>query len=483
MVYALMKNTTTAMIVFCLVLLKGPASAQEFFQLPGVIHVQTSFDDSGLYSIDQLVAVAKEKGMEFIVPTDHDLQVMEYGVFPFRNLIKKREERNSVIKLGPEKYLAEINRANQKQNEVLVIPGVQSSPFYYWTGSPFSGDLTAHEFRKEFLLIGMRTSEDYLSLPILHRGFSTHYTKELLLQSFVFLAALVLSVYLVIQKGTLRILGCIVGFFSLALLINHHPFQSSLFDPYHGDQGIKPFQELIDYVNERKGLVFWAHPESNYAVNGVQLGPVKLMTKHYPEDLIASTGYTGFEAIYGDNITATDPGKQWDHVLKAYCQGDRSSPVWGISGADFRGQKNDDAFGTYQTILLVKNKSTDDVLEALSSGRFYAIRKGNGSRLSIDHFKVKDKDTDSLAIMGGEIDIKKFPVLTFKLSATDGDHYNINVVVVRGGEVIKSFHGETPLSFCFVDKDQWTGKTFYRLEVRGSSVGRLFSNPIFAVKK
>jgi hypothetical protein len=56
--------------------------------------------------------------------TDHDLVAMEYGVFPFRNLIKKRVERNSVLKLGPEKYLSMISQVNQRQKDVVVISGV-----------------------------------------------------------------------------------------------------------------------------------------------------------------------------------------------------------------------------------------------------------------------------------------------------------------------------------------------------------------------
>ncbi len=67
------------------------------------------------------------------------------------------------------------------------------------------------------------------------------------------------------------------------MMVNHHPFKSSRFDPYHGDQGEAPFQDVIDYARSRGGMVFWAHPESNYSKNGVEMGPVKLMTEHYPD--------------------------------------------------------------------------------------------------------------------------------------------------------------------------------------------------------
>jgi len=115
-------------------------------------------------------------------------------------------------------------------------------------------------------------------------------------------------------------------------MVDQHPFKSSRFDPYHGDMGQAPFQVAIDYARSRGGLVYWAHPESNYSNKGVQMGPVKLMTAHYPEALIETDNYTGFAALYGDNITATKAGMQWDRALVQYCSGDRADPVWGIAG-------------------------------------------------------------------------------------------------------------------------------------------------------
>ena len=459
----------------------GRATAQEFSQLSGVIHIHTAFS-SGHYSIEELVAKAKEKGLEVLVLTDHDLVAMEYGIFPFRNLIKKREERKSVLKLGPEKYLTEIARVNRRQQDVLVIPGVQSSPFYYWTGSFFKGNLTAHDYQKELLLIGMQAPADYRRLPLLHQGFSTRYVKELLPRCLFFGAAFFLAIYLFFQKGILRVTGGLIGIFSLFFLSNHHPFQSSRFDPYHGDQGIAPYQELIDYVNKRKGLVFWAHPESNFATTGVRLGPVKLITQKHPDDLISSHNYTGFSAIYGDNITATDPGRHWDQVLSEYCSDERARPIWGIAGADFHGKSKEEKLDTFQTIFLVRSKTIEEVFEALARGRVYAIEKGVGARLSLDQFQVQDQKGGNSAIMGEELKVHGFPVISIKLSASDSGSYPVKVSLIRRGKPIRSFEGKTPLEFKFMDQDDWGGKTFYRLDALGRGAGRLVSNPIFVVK-
>ncbi len=460
----------------------GWASATEYMQLSGVIHVHSTFS-SGKYSIEELVSRAENKNLEVLIVTDHDQVVMEYGLFPFRNLIKRREERQSVLLAGPEKYLAEIKRLNRQQPSVLVIPGVQSSPFYYWTGKPFGNGLTAHNFRKELLVVGMSGPDDYYNLTLLHGRTSARYLKDLLPGFLIFLAAFLLSIYLILQKGKMGVCGILIAIFSLAMMVDQHPFKSSRFDPYHGDQGQAPYQDAIDYARSRGGLVYWAHPESNYSKKGVQMGPVKLMTVHYPEELIETDNYTGFAALYGDTITATKAGMQWDRALMQYCSGDRTDPVWGIAGSDFHKEGNGIDLDTFQTVFLVENRRQKDVLQALERGRLYAVRKVGAFRLSLEQFQVKDDESDKRAIVGEELLIDHAPVITGRLSATDGGHYNVAVSIIRGGKPIWSFEGQTPLDFNFVDPDPWSGKNFYRLDASGKTAGQLFSNPIFVVRK
>lgn len=53
-----------------------------------------------------------------------------------------------------------------------MVPGVPSSPFRCWSGSPGEGSLTARGLPKEPLLVGMRRPEDYGGLPARHNGLS-----------------------------------------------------------------------------------------------------------------------------------------------------------------------------------------------------------------------------------------------------------------------------------------------------------------------
>ena len=83
------------------------------------------------------------------------------------------------------------------------------------------------------------------------------------------------------------------------LAANNHPFKSSRFDAYHGDPGIEPYQEVIDYAQSKNAMVFWNHLESTNHVG--KEGAMAFKTLPHPEDLILSKGFTGFQAVFSDN--------------------------------------------------------------------------------------------------------------------------------------------------------------------------------------
>jgi hypothetical protein len=297
-----------------------------------------------------------------------------------------------------------------------------------------------------------------------------------------FFAVFLLSLYLIFQKGKVRIGGFVIALMSIALMIDQHPFKSSRFDPYHGDQGTAPFQEVIDYTKSRGGLVFWAHPESNYSKDGVQMDPIKMKTEPYPDALIESKNYTGFAAMYGDSSSAASAGMHWDQILMDYCRGRRDQPVWAIAGSDFHEELKGFELDTFQTIFLVNAKRSKDVLQALERGRIYAVQKSEGSRLILDQFQIKDKSSGTKVIMGEEISVKGTPIIEGRLSASDGSRREVTISIIRGGKQTRSFEGQTPLDFHLADQEGWNGKIFYRLDVKDKSGGHLLSNPIFVTR-
>jgi hypothetical protein len=84
--------------------------------------------------------------------------------------------------------------------------------------------------------------------------------------------------------------------------------------------------------------------------------------------------------------------------------------------------------------------------------------------------------------MGQGLNVKSIPILEGRVSAFDNRRMTVHVSLIRGGRTWQSFGGLTPLEFHFADQDNWSGKTFYRVEIRDSTHGKLLSNPIFVTK-
>ncbi len=108
----------------------------EYIQVPGLIDIRTDFSD-GAHTLEYLIKLAKKRGIDVLFINDHDRKVLEYGIHPFQNILRKRVEEPSINKGGPENYLNIIDAASKKYPDVILIPGAESAPFYYWKGSYF----------------------------------------------------------------------------------------------------------------------------------------------------------------------------------------------------------------------------------------------------------------------------------------------------------------------------------------------------------
>ncbi|MCX5841213.1 MAG: hypothetical protein NTY16_07145 [Deltaproteobacteria bacterium] len=451
----------------------------DYQQLPGLIDLRTTFSD-GAYDVETLVYMAKERGFGVVILNDHDLMVMEYGLPPLRNLISKKEEKNSILKSGVGKYIQAIKNVRKKYPDMIIIPGSESTAFYYWTGSPFQGNLTAHDHEKRILTIGMENPSDYEGLPMLHNSHSIQFLHHDLPGMILLFAAVLSAVVMIYFPGILRITGIIVLTLAVLFIINSNPFRNSPYDPYHGDQGMAPYQLLVDYVNARSGMTFWNYPETKSGVR--KMGPIQVSTRPYPEVLLDSRGYTGFSALYGENIRITEPGGVWDMVLKEYCQGFRDRPAWGIATADFhREGEGGEKLGNYQTVFYVKEKKITEVLEALRNGRMYAAQGKFPQIFRMDEFSLSSADGKVKGISGDEVAISEKPHIKIVLSSEKPVTGQVKVRLIRGGEVIKMTEGALPLQIEHEDDDIKPGeKTYYRMDMHGA--GTIVSNPIFMTR-
>ena len=448
----------------------------DYQQVAGLIDLRTTYSD-GAHDLNFLIDLAKKRGFEVLFINDHDRMTMEYGIFPLRNIIRKKEEMPSVNSRGAKKYLQGIKLAAQQHPEIILIPGSETSPFYYWTGSPFKDNLTAHNWERHLLIMGLENPQDYKNLPILHNGFSTRYSGQLLPSSIFFMILMLLGLILVLKKSYMRILGIVILVNASLMLIEFHPFKSSLFDQYSGDQGYLPYQELIDYVKDRGGATFWTHPEARAGANS-RKGPITVKTPPHPEALLMTKNYTGFGALYGTWITSTEPGMEWDRALLEYCSGKRDIPAWGISTADYHEEgMGGERLGNFSTVFLVKKKTREEVLLALKQGRMYACRTGNNlQRFVIKNFSVLDSNTGNQANMGETIELKNKPEIRITVSSSDQEAQDVDVRIIRSGKHIKTISRKTPFVVDFEDDYFNPGELiYYRIDIPG----KLVSNPIF----
>lgn len=453
-------------------------SCNDYQQVPGLIDLRTNFSD-GSHDLEFLVKLAKKRGFNLLFINDHDRMVMEYGIFPFRfrPILHKKVEKPSINSKGAEKYLNMIRKIQSKYPDMILIPGAESAPFYYWTGNPLKKNLTAHNWERHLLIFGLEKPEDYKGLPILHNGFSFKYTLHNLTTLLLSMILLVLGILLIRRKGLSKKFGIILLIITIFVIINQNPFRSSPFDQYHGNRGIAPYQLLIDYVNSRGGMTFWNHPETKSGIG--KMGSIYVNTPPYPEVLEESKLYTGFAAVYGENITVTEPGKQWDKVLKEYCLGLRSKPVWGISTADYhREGEVGEKLGNFPTVFLVKTSDKKSILSALRDGKMYAYGGDYRKRDILDTFKVTDSISGKSGIQGDEILSKGPATIHIIVRTIDKPSHKIRLRLIRTGRLIKVFEGKTPFVIYFKDNYYKAGeKIYYRLNIKGA--GLLVSNPIF----
>jgi len=456
----------------------GSDLPRPYMAVTGLMDLRSTFSD-GVHSIEELVKMARSRGFRVVFINDHDRIALSYGIPPFRRILRYKKEFPSIMTHGPEKFLEEISRVSKKFPEVIIIPGCITSAYYYWTGSWLKRNLTAHEYDRKILIVNFTMPEDYGNIPTLHGKLSLKYTKERLPVLMLFLVPFFIGFILTRWKGLYRWMGVIIIIFSVLAIIDFNPFRSSLFNPYQGDQGIAPFQQMIDYVNERGGLSFWNYPEQRSGIR--QYGSIKVNTPPYPEVLHLSRNYTGFAAIYGDKITVTDPGGEWDRVLNEYCRGTRARPAWGVSTSDFHedgrlGLK----LGVYPTTFLIQEFSKSGVLEAMKEGRMYCSL-GDGRRWpQLDYFNVLGKEGERV-FMGETLTTAHYPVIRFRVSYNTQKSVPASILLIRGGTLLETFKGNTPLEIEYTD-DQVppSEKTYYRLV---DAKKHLTSNPIFVTFK
>ena len=309
-----------ATAVLCLCCTVGHAqSSDDRQQLLATVHIHSTAS-TGELTIEGLAARAEQLGLDVLILTDNFSLRYEYGLWPLPGLLKRQVRFPSVLEYGIERYLDEIAAAQSRHPKLIILPGIEVAPYYYWTGSLAGRTLTMHNAQRNLLVFGLTRPEDYRSLPV--SGNPGSYTFDW--RGAVNGAPMLLVIPAVWlwrplrrasdRRSLRRTVACILVVLAVALVANAWPLSQPAFSSYDNQLGYRPYQVLIDDVRAKGGLVYWSMTEARdfheYAFG--PLGTVTVKTEPHPEALLMTTGYTGFGGLYQDGRTSIKPGELWD---------------------------------------------------------------------------------------------------------------------------------------------------------------------------
>ena len=467
-------------------LLTEKCYAEQYKLFPGVIHVHTTISN-GERTPEEIVQLAREKGLKVIIFTDHDTMKWTYGIPPLKKILQKVVDQNSILKYGAANYINTMDELDKKYPDITVIHAVEAIPFYYWQGSAFKKNLVLVRGDEHIMAIGLDTPSDYEDLPSVGNGYPGKFDIESVFSLWP-IGIFILGWWLASlrkrnpeNRRGLSISGLICFFIGAVILVNNFPFKTPLFDQYHGDQGVRPFQYLIDYANEKEALTFWAHPEVDRVKD---IGGIKVVKSPYDDHLLKTFNYTGIAVLSEGMRRIGPPGGIWDQILLQYCSGERERPVWVIGEVDYKVKVY--PIEETQTVFLLKEKNKVGILHALKTGKMYA-NMGKSNALTLNSFVVEDVDSGKLAFMGDEIKMKGIPRIRIVVTVEETEKPSgyekggFKIDLIRNGTVIKTFEADGSIDIAY-DDDYYkpNEKVYYRLAVDTSYLFRgIISNPIF----
>ena len=466
----------------------APAVALE--RVRGVLHVHSDAT-SGDFDLQALVGLADQQGIgALLLAENHRLRVT-YGLPPFRALTRLGYQARSVGD-APERYLAGVAEVRRRLPHVLLIPGVEVMPHYYWTGSPLAFDMTVHNLQKNILVFGVTDPAALRALPSAGHPPAGHYTLQSVADALPVLLVVPGVIALVRRRPVRRRLGrgavivvrrrawvrgLLLGAVGVTALVRGWPFTVDTFST-SSDPGIAPYQALIDRVEQLGGATVWSFPEAR-DVGEERVGPVRVarLTEPHADDLLKSFRYTAFGAVYEDTSTFERPGDGWDRLLADYVRGERSRPAWAVAESGFHGLTAGKQVGPLQTVFLVTERSEAGVLDALRRGRMYAVQRTR--ELGFDLAQLTVTAGGAAAGAGETLQVPSgTPIeLAVTVEASDGRAHDVRVVIVVNGRAVALERGATPLRAVYRTTTDGTPLVL-RMEARGSQQ-RVLSNPVF----
>ena len=462
------------------VLMTAATPDTERLALRAAVHIHTTFSD-GSHSVEEIAKRAGQEGIDVVVLGDHFLTRVEYGPPLLRKALAVSVRLSSLSPQDLDLY-SEAARKAERQTGVLVLPGVEIAPFYYWTGNPLSGRLTLNSAHRHLLvvfperpdLVGLARALTEMSAP----GIQDFTTGSLLL-AWPFLPALWAVNRL--RRSRRSLLAWFVAAASVAALVRSWPYPVPRFSPYAGDAGAAPYQEAVNMARSTSSLTFWAHPETSVESRHPRY-PVVDRSDKYPELISGTRGATGFASLYEGYRQAAAPAGPWDQALKEFVRGERPWPVWTLGELDLheQGEAGGKHLSEVETVVLAKERSRGAVIEALATGSMYAVRQPGTSRLTLERFQAVCSGHEGG--MGERATVMGPCRIEAVLRSGGVRLQEVAVTLIRNGEVVSERSvdiAEEGVKLEWDEDGPSHESLFFRLVARRGNRLALYGNPIF----
>jgi hypothetical protein len=431
---------------------------------------------------------AERLGLDAIILSDNFVLRYEYGLRPLEHIIKRTMTFPSVTEYGLERYLAEVEEVQARHPNLVIVPGLEVAPHYFWSGSLWNGTLTMHNAQKNLLVVGLKQPEAYRELPVLGNVASYRFGFVGLVPA-TSLLLLIPAVWLWVPltnpgAAGRRALALFLLIAAGSCLLTAWPFKEPQFSPYDGRVGYAPYQAVIDSAGSKGGLVLWSMPDAkDFSTHSFgRMGTVTVKTDPYQEALMLTTGYHGFGGLYQEARSAVNPGGIWDQVIELYVTGQRAMPPVMVGESAFHSPDHaHKELDQVLTVVWANDRTEASLLDALRQGRSYAVEQHRKEfRLVLDEFQLRCPSCGRGAGPGEALETPDAHLVVSRVmvSATDRKRHPITVTLVRSGGVVAKVMGETPFLAEIPDPTAPSGRPLaYRVAVTGG--GEILSNPVF----
>ncbi len=467
------------------------AGGAQRIPLAAAVHVHTTFS-SGAEDLDSVARRARAAGLQAVLFTENYGLAFDYGIEPLAGILRWRESFPSVTPGRLAAYLEAVRQARRRHPDLILMPGLEVIPHYYWTGSLRDRNLTMYDGQKNLLVFGLERPEELRALPVVGNrrwprpgDWLAHLAPPALLGAAggcLFRLRRVRRVrwrqFEVRQMVRYRWAGACAIALAALFALNSVLAGTPHWNPKRGPRGYAPHQAAIAFVAARGGAAVWSMPEArDFSVHRRAGLTVTVRTDPYPEALAETQGYTAFGALYGDTTSVEAPGGLWDRLLLDHLAGRR--PGWpvaiGETAYHYEGQAGK-RLDDVQTVFLAAAPTPAAVLEAMREGRAYSLRRMGEYVLVLERFAVNGAGPGDTAPAAPGAP----PRIAVALAASDGKAHPVEARLIRSGAVLAVRQGTTPLALDLEDREApKAGAWYYRLDVHGEPGVRLLTNPIF----